>query len=72
MSRPLHPLLAEFRDVAHDHLDHLRGYFIAPVKLTLLVRNLEAPDGSRDILVTEDEPEAIIEAVRRRARGEPR
>jgi hypothetical protein len=71
MADDLHPLLAEFRDAAHYHLDALRGYFVRPgsVRMTLLVRNLEDPSGERDLVVTDDETLEVINAILRRAAG---
>lgn len=60
-----HPLVAEVHDAACDHLDALRKYFIDPVTMTVIVRNLADPSGERDVVVTDDTLDGIGEALTR-------
>ncbi len=49
-----------------EHLDEIRKLFKKdePYKLSFYGRNVEHPDGSRDVLVTEDDVDGLINAIR--------
>jgi len=52
-------------DIA-NHLDAIGSHFKPGCKVTLLVRNPDVADG--DLLMTVDDPVAIIESIRKTAR----
>ena len=51
------------------HLEDIRGCFNAPVHISIIVRNTQRPDGSRDVFLTDDTPEKVIGAIKRIQRG---
>jgi hypothetical protein len=56
--RRLHNTLA-------NHAGDIAELFTEPVRVTIVVRNPQHPDGSRDVHVSDDDPERSIEAIRR-------
>lgn len=56
--------LEEVQDEVAAHMDDIAQCFKPGVKVTVLVRTPNYPD--RDFLMTNDEPDRIIEAVVRR------
>ena len=55
----VHSLAADMLAAFGDHL-------IGPYKLTLVARNLEVLDGSRDLVVTDDDCRNVVDALQRR------
>ncbi len=56
--------LAVIADRASNHLDSIGKLFLPGKKLTLLVRDPEFPDGSRNLCLTDDSWPDVIEALR--------
>ncbi len=56
--RRLHGILAH-------HAGDIAELFSEPVRVTIVVRNPTHPDGSRDVHLSDDDPELSIEAIRR-------
>lgn len=54
----------ETRAIAADHLSAIGSLFVPGVKLTLLVRQPAAPDGSQDFCLTDDDLTAALDALR--------
>jgi hypothetical protein len=50
------------------HLTDIASLFKGDVKLTLVARAPEHPDGSRDVVVTDDDLAAVVGAIELRAR----
>lgn len=61
--------LEDTRDEVAAALAELSRLFKPHAKLAFLVRNSEVEDG--DMLLTDDDPESIIAAIRQLAGGEP-
>lgn len=73
MASPLPNSLAVLHEVLASHLAEISKLFVSGMKLTILVRNPERPDGSQDVMLTDDKlPEAIraLEIFRAREAGE--
>ena len=51
-------------DVA-SKMDAILAHFKQPAKITVLVRRTEHPDGSQDLLLTDDDLPAVVEAIGR-------
>lgn len=47
-----------------DKLDEITALYSEPVKVTLVVRAPAYPDGRRDTVMTDDDPEKAIAALR--------
>lgn len=58
--------LAALNAAVTRHLWDIAELFTEPVKLTIVVRNPAHPDGSRDVVITDDAPESIIATIRQR------
>lgn len=58
--------LAEVADIASSCLETIRDQFRPPVKITLLVRRVEHPDGSQDFILTDDDLTEAINAIEQR------
>jgi hypothetical protein len=56
--------LAHARVEIADHLEGVRALFNEPVKLTIIVRNPAHPNGTRDLVLTDDTTEEAIAALR--------
>ena len=52
-----------FHSKACQALERLAGLALPGAKMTLLVRRPEAPDGSQDMVVTDDDLESAIAAL---------
>lgn len=48
-----------------EKLDEISKLYRDRVKITLVVRAIDYPDGKRDTVMTEDEPEKAIAALRK-------
>ena len=58
--------MADLQDVRAEiagHLDAIKPLFIEGAKVTLLVRNPSFPDGSADVLMSDDDPAAVVTAI---------
>jgi len=53
-----------FHSKACQALERLAGLALPGAKMTLLVRRPEAPDGSRDIVITDDNLASVLAALR--------
>lgn len=60
----MNPQVRQFHEAAANALGKLSKLVLPCAKLTLLVRRPEAPDGSQDMLVTDDDIESVIAALR--------
>jgi len=63
VSKPVPLVVQMFHKRAADALHRLSKELLPGAKLTLLVRRPEAPDGSQDILITDDETSEAIRAL---------
>lgn len=54
---------------AAARLDDIRAMFKPGVKITLLVRTPAFPDGKRDFLLTDDDLDAVCDALQQRKHG---
>lgn len=63
-AKPLSDSVLFFHHKANQALERLAGLALPGAKLTLLVRRPEALDGSQDIVITDDDLEAVIAALR--------
>lgn len=63
--------LARLHEICGDHLDQVRKCFKEPVKLTIFVRNPAWPNGARDVLVSDDDPQQVAVAILQVAKMEP-
>jgi hypothetical protein len=71
MAAPGPKSIAAGREISR-HLDEIRKLYKDEVAFTLVIRNLDALDGSRDMLVSDEaDIEAAIHALER-LRGNPR
>jgi len=61
------PKVQNLRRAASLHLLDIADLFNTPVKLALVVRNPDFPDGSRDVFISDDDPDAVIAAIRQLA-----
>jgi hypothetical protein len=52
------------RQEAAYHLDQIAKLFVPAMKITLVVRNPERPDGSQDVLLTDDTVPEVIAALK--------
>jgi hypothetical protein len=68
---PLTPVMRAVGNEIADHLEAIGRLFNAPVKITLLVRNPAAPDGSRDVFLSSDDWPAARAAVERLQKTRP-
>lgn len=59
--------LARVRTIISAHLSEISGLFVSGTKFTLLARQPSHPDGSRDLVVTNDELGPSVAALRQRA-----
>ena len=64
-------LLADAAETAGEHLAAIQALFKPGVKVTLLVRTTTHPDGSRDFILTDDDLNEAIKAIRIRAASFP-
>lgn len=48
-----------------DKLDEISKLYKDRVKCTLVVRAIDHPDGKRDTVMTDDEPQKVIDALAR-------
>ena len=62
--------LRQFHEKAADALHELSTMLRPGAKLTLVCRRPDVPDGSQDILLTDDDVEAMTEAAKRLAARE--
>jgi hypothetical protein len=62
--------LERFHEAAGSMLHELSTILRPGAKLTLVCRRPDVPDGSQDILLTDDDVELVIEAARRLAARE--
>ena len=58
-----------FYEIAEDALERVRAVFAVPVKITLLVRVVDDPEG--DIIVSDDKLDELIKMIERRKKTEP-
>jgi len=58
------PKVQNLRRAASLHLLDIADLFNTPVRLALIVRNPDFPDGSRDVYISDDDPDAVIAAIR--------
>lgn len=58
--------LAALNDAITRHLWDVAELFTEPVKLTMVVRNPAHADGSRDVVVTDDDAESVCAVIRQR------
>jgi hypothetical protein len=66
MTNQASPAMRRLHDDIADHLEAIEKLFVGPCKVTLLVRDPDHPDGSRDVHVTnDDDTDAAIAAIRR-------
>jgi hypothetical protein len=57
---------------ASGHLEKIASLFNPGMRLTLVVRNPERPDGSQDVLLTDDTVPEVIAALELLAERPPR
>lgn len=62
--------LEDTRDIIAEHLEGIKTLFKPGIKVTLLVRTETHPDGSRDLVMTDDDLETAIAALRIRQEAE--
>jgi len=58
--------LEQVREEISDHLDAVKRLFKPGVRVTILVRTPDFPDGSRDLVLTDDDLDAALSALSRR------
>jgi hypothetical protein len=58
--------LEETSEAVSDHLDAIKGYFKPGVKITILVRTESDPDGERDFMMGDDDPQQAMDMIARR------
>lgn len=59
--------LGETIEEVQDHMDVIRSYFKPGVKVTVMVRSENDPEGRRDFMLTDDDPQELISMINRRA-----
>ena len=64
MNTSRYPSTESTLDEITDHLEDIRAMFRDQVHITIIVRNEVSVMGSRDVLVTDDDPEVAITAIR--------
>lgn len=57
------PKVQHLRRVATSYLVEIAEMFNTPVRVTLVVRDPLFPDGSRDLLISDDDTDAVIAAI---------
>lgn len=66
MAKPLdRSATQELGDAISEHLAVISTYFKPHMKLSFLARDPNHPDGSRNVLVSNDNLDGIIEAIER-------
>lgn len=65
-----HPRVKAAGAVISDHLNEIATLYNREMKLTLLVRDPSAPDGSRDMVLTSDKLTEAIQALSIREKAE--
>jgi hypothetical protein len=66
MSKHPVPRVREAAEIIGDHLDAILSLFKPGKKITVVVRDPEAPDHSRDLVQTNDDIDEAIKALARR------
>lgn len=58
--------LAKLGAIIEHHLNRIRSVYAEPgaIRLTLVIRRVDSPDGSRNVVVTDDEIEDVVTALR--------
>ena len=54
---------SEFHDEVRAHLAYFAELLPPEYKLTLVARHTEMPPGAGDIMITDDQPDAVIRAI---------
>lgn len=70
MTSNVSPQVARFHEEAGERLHELSTMVLPGAKLTLLVRRPEAPDGSQDMVVTDDDISEVLKALEIRRTAE--
>lgn len=64
--------MEQVRERVADYLDEIKGYFKPGVKVTVLVRHENDDEGRLDFMMTDDEPQQVMNMIARRiAAGRP-
>jgi hypothetical protein len=58
--------LEETNEAISDHLDKIKSYFKPGVKITVLVRTVADPEGKRDFMMGDDDPQEAMNMIARR------
>jgi len=58
--------LEETQEEVADHLDKIKSYFKPGVKITVLVRTEDDPEGKRDFMMGDDDPQQAMNMIARR------
>lgn len=58
--------LEETQEEVSDHLDKIKSYFKPGVKITILVRTEADPEGRRDFMMGDDDPQEAMNMIARR------
>jgi hypothetical protein len=65
---PSQDYLARVRGAIEQHLAEIHGLFLPGSKITILIRQPDHPDGSRDLVMTDDTLHAAVNALQQRTR----
>ncbi len=49
-----------------DHLDRIKSYFKPGAKITILVRHTDDPEGRKDFMMGDDDPQEAMNMIARR------
>jgi hypothetical protein len=58
--------LEQTQEEVAEHLDKIRSYFKPGVKVTILVRSTNDPEGRRDFMMGDDDPQEAMNMIARR------
>ena len=58
--------LEETGEEVSNHLDKIKSYFKPGVKITILVRTEGDPEGRRDFMMGDDDPQEAMNMIARR------
>lgn len=58
--------LEETHEEVSNHLDKIKSYFKPGVKITILVRTEADPEGRRDFMMGDDDPQEAMNMIARR------
>lgn len=58
--------LEETQEEVSDHLDKIKRYFKPGAKITVLVRAPDDPDGRKDFMMGDDDPQEVMNMIARR------